>query len=81
MRDSDPDAALYWLARMLEGGEDPKFIARRMMIFASEDIGNADPQGLLIASAVFHAVEVIGLPEAQDQHGPWGDVSGHRSKK
>lgn len=65
MRDSDPDGALYWLARMLEGGEEPKFIARRMMIFASEDIGMADPQGLLIASAVFHAVEVIGLPEAQ----------------
>ncbi|MGD9850817.1 MAG: replication-associated recombination protein A [Nitrospirales bacterium] len=65
MRDSDPDGALYWLARMLEGGEDPKFIARRMLIFASEDIGNADPQGLLVASAVFHAVEVIGLPEAQ----------------
>ncbi len=65
MRDSDPDGALYWMARMLEGGEDPKFIARRMMIFASEDIGNADSQGLLIASAVFHAVEVIGLPEAQ----------------
>ena len=65
MRDSDPDGALYWLGRMLEGGEDPKFIARRMMIFASEDIGMADPQGLLIASAVFHAVEVIGLPEAQ----------------
>ncbi len=65
MRDSNPDGALYWLARMLEGGEDPKFIARRMLIFASEDIGMADPQGLLIASAVFHAVEVIGLPEAQ----------------
>jgi putative ATPase len=65
MRDSDPDGSLYWLARMLEGGEDPKFIARRMMIFASEDIGMAEPQGLLIASAVFHAVEVIGLPEAQ----------------
>ncbi len=65
MRDSDPDGALYWLARMLEGGEDPKFIARRMMIFASEDVGNADPQGLLVASAVFHAVEVVGLPEAQ----------------
>ena len=65
MRDSDPDGALYWLARMLEGGEDPKFVARRMMIFASEDIGNADPQGLLVASAVFHAVEVVGLPEAQ----------------
>ncbi len=65
MRDSDPDGAVYWLARMLEGGEDPKFIARRMMIFASEDIGNADPQALLIASAVFRAVEVVGLPEAQ----------------
>jgi putative ATPase len=65
MRDSDPDGALYWLARMLEGGEDPKFIARRMIIFASEDIGNADPQALLIASAVFRAVEVVGLPEAQ----------------
>jgi putative ATPase len=65
MRDSDPDGALYWLARMLEGGEDPKFIARRMMIFASEDIGMAEPQALLIASAVFHAVEVVGLPEAQ----------------
>ncbi|HBP89732.1 MAG TPA: replication-associated recombination protein A [Nitrospirales bacterium] len=65
MRDSDPDGALYWLARMLEGGEDPKFIARRMMIFASEDIGMADHQALLVASAVFHAVEVIGLPEAQ----------------
>jgi putative ATPase len=65
MRDSDPDGALYWLARMVEGGEDPKFIARRMMIFASEDIGMADPQALLMASAVFHAVEVVGLPEAQ----------------
>lgn len=65
MRDSDPDGAIYWLARMLEGGEDPTFIARRMLIFASEDIGNADPQGLLIAAAVFRAVEVVGLPEAQ----------------
>ena len=65
MRDSDPDGALYWLARMLEGGEDPKFIARRMIIFASEDIGMADSQALPIASSVFHAVEVVGLPEAQ----------------
>ena len=65
MRDSDPNAALYWLARMLEGGEDPKFIGRRMIIFASEDIGNADPQALLLATAVFKAVEVVGLPEAQ----------------
>jgi putative ATPase len=65
LRDSDPDGALYWLARMLEGGEDPKFIARRMVIFASEDIGNADPQALLLATAVFQAVERVGLPEAQ----------------
>jgi putative ATPase len=65
LRDSDPDGALYWLARMLEGGEDPKFIARRMVIFASEDIGNADPQALLMATAVFQAVERVGLPEAQ----------------
>jgi ATPase related to the helicase subunit of the Holliday junction resolvase len=65
LRDSDPDGALYWLARMLEGGEDPKFIARRMLIFASEDIGNADPHALLIAMAVFQAIERVGLPEAQ----------------
>ena len=65
MRDSDPDAALYWLARMVEGGEDPKFIARRMVIFASEDIGNADPMALVVATAVFRAVEVVGLPEAR----------------
>ena len=65
LRDSDPNGALYWLARMLEGGEDPRFIARRMVIFASEDIGNADPQALVVATAVFHAVEVVGLPEAQ----------------
>jgi putative ATPase len=65
LRDSDPDGALYWLARMLEGGEDPKFIARRLVIFASEDIGNADPIALLIANAVFQAVMQVGLPEAQ----------------
>jgi putative ATPase len=65
LRDSDPDGALYWLARMLEGGEDPRFIARRMVIFASEDIGNADPMALVVATAVFHAVEFVGLPEAQ----------------
>jgi putative ATPase len=65
LRDSDPDGALYWLARMLEGGEDPRFIARRMVIFASEDIGNAAPQALVVATAVFHAVEMVGLPEAQ----------------
>lgn len=65
LRDSDPDGALYWLARMLEGGEDPRFIARRQVIFASEDVGNADPMALVVATAVFHAVEFVGLPEAQ----------------
>ena len=65
MRGSDRDAALYWLARMIDGGEDPKFIARRIFILASEDIGNADPQALLIAEAAFRAVEVIGLPECR----------------
>ena len=65
MRGSDPDAALFWLARMIEGGEDPKFIARRMVIFASEDIGNADPYAITLAVSVFHAVTVIGMPEAR----------------
>jgi putative ATPase len=65
LRGSDPDAAIYWLARMLEAGEDPRFIARRLVIQASEDIGNADPQALLIAIAAMQAVELIGLPECQ----------------
>ena len=65
LRGSDPDAALYWMAKMLHGGEDPRFIARRLVILASEDIGNADPQALLIATAAFQAVETIGLPEAR----------------
>jgi putative ATPase len=65
MRASQPDAALYYLARMVESGEDPKFIARRMVIFASEDIGMADPQALVLANAVFQAVDTIGIPEAQ----------------
>lgn len=65
IRGSDPDAALYWLARMLESGEDPRFIARRLVIAASEDIGNADPQGLLIATAAFQATETIGMPEVR----------------
>jgi len=65
LRDSDPDGALYWLARLLEGGESPRFIARRMVIFASEDIGNAEPQSLVVANAVAQAVEFVGLPEAQ----------------
>ncbi|MCI0707958.1 MAG: replication-associated recombination protein A, partial [Ignavibacteriae bacterium] len=65
LRGSDPDAAVYWLARMLDGGEDPKFIARRMVILASEDIGNADPQGLVIATSCFTAIDLVGMPEAQ----------------
>jgi putative ATPase len=63
MRASKPDAAMYYLARMIEGGEDPKFIARRMVIFASEDIGLAQPTALVVANAVFRAVETIGYPE------------------
>jgi putative ATPase len=65
LRDSDPDGAVYWLARMLEAGEDPKFIARRLVIFASEDVGNADPLGIVVAAAVAQAVQFVGLPEAQ----------------
>lgn len=65
MRASNPDAALYYLARMVDAGEDPKFIARRMVIFASEDVGLADPNALAMANAVFRAVETIGYPEAQ----------------
>lgn len=64
MRAGDADAALYYLARMVEGGEDPKFIARRMVIFASEDIGLAQPTALVVANAVFQAVDTIGMPEA-----------------
>ncbi len=65
MRGSDPNAAVYWLARMLEGGEDPLFIARRMVILASEDIGNANPTALVIANNCFQAVNVIGMPEGR----------------
>ncbi len=65
MRGSDPDAAIYWLARMLESGEDPRFIARRVVILASEDVGNADPQALVLAAAALQAVEFVGLPECQ----------------
>ena len=65
IRGSDPDAALYWLARMLEGGEDVRFLARRLVILASEDVGNADPQGLTLTVAAAHACELVGLPECQ----------------
>jgi putative ATPase len=65
MRGSDPNGAVYWLARMIIGGEDPLFIARRMLILASEDIGNANPNALLLAQSCFEAVNVIGMPESQ----------------
>ena len=65
IRGSDPDAAIYWLARMLEAGEEPRFIARRIVIAASEDIGNADPQALVVAMAAAHATEFVGLPECR----------------
>lgn len=65
MRGSDPNGAVYWLARMIAGGEDPLFIARRMLIFASEDIGNANPNALLLANATFDAVSKIGYPECR----------------
>lgn len=65
IRGSDPDAALYWMARMLAAGEDPRFLARRIVIAAAEDIGNADPQGLILAQAAAHATEFIGLPECR----------------
>ncbi len=65
MRGSDPDAAVYYLAAMLESGEDPRFVARRMIILASEDIGNADPQALVVAVAAAQALEHVGLPEAR----------------
>ncbi len=65
VRGSDPHAAVYWLAKMLEAGEDPRFIARRLIILASEDIGNADPRGLTVAVAAMQAVEFIGMPEAR----------------
>jgi putative ATPase len=65
IRGSDPDAGLYWLARMLDAGEDPRFIARRLVILASEDVGMADSMGLVVADAAARAVEFVGLPEAQ----------------
>jgi putative ATPase len=63
MRGSDPDAAVYWMVRMLEAGEEPRFVLRRMVIFASEDVGNADPRALQVAVSALHAVELVGLPE------------------
>ena len=65
MRGSDPDAAVYWLARMIEAGEDPRFLARRIVICAAEDVGNADPQALVVAQAAAHALEFVGMPEGR----------------
>ncbi len=65
LRGSDPDAAVYWMARMLDGGEDPLFIARRMVVLASEDVGNADPTALMLATSCFTAVNYVGMPEAR----------------
>jgi putative ATPase len=65
MRGSDADAAVYYLARMLEVGEDPRYVARRMVVFASEDVGNADPTALQVAVVAHHALEFVGLPEAR----------------
>ena len=73
-RGSDPDASLYYLAAMIEGGEDPRFIARRMIVLASEDIGNADPQALVVAVAAGHAVEHVGFPEAEFALDAGGDL-------
>ena len=64
-RGSDPDAAMYWLAKMLAGGEDPRFVARRLVILASEDVGLADPHALPLAVAAHHAADFVGLPEAE----------------
>jgi putative ATPase len=65
IRGSDPDAAVFWLAKMLTAGEDPKFIARRLMISASEDIGNADPHAISVAAAGFQSINAVGMPEAR----------------
>ena len=65
MRGSDPDAATYWLARMLEAGEDPRFLARRIVIAAAEDVGNADPMALVVADSAAQATELVGLPECR----------------
>ena len=80
MRGGDPDAAVYYLAAMLEGGEDARFIARRMVILASEDIGNADPRALLVAVAAAQALEHVGLPEAQLNLSAGRDLPGERAE-
>lgn len=81
MRGSDPDAAVYYLARMLYAGEDVKFIARRIMICAAEDVSNADPMALVVATSAAQAVERIGMPEAQIILSAGGHVCGKRAKE
>ncbi len=81
MRGSDPQATVHYLARMLEAGEDARFIARRMIIFASEDVGQADPQALLVAVAAAHALEHVGLPGGPAQPEPGGDPPGHGAEE
>ena len=78
LRGNDPDAALYWLATMIAAGEDPKFIARRLIISASEDVGNADPRALAVAVAAAQALDRVGLPEAQYALAQAADVHRHR---
>ena len=77
IRGSDPNASVYWLARMIEGGEDPLFIARRLLILASEDIGNANPQALVIANSCYQAVHSIGYPECRITAVTMCNISGY----
>ena len=81
MRNSDPDAAVYWLARMVEAGEDPLYIARRLVRFASEDIGNADPQALTVAVAAKEAVHFIGMPEGNTALAQAAHLPGDRAEE
>ena len=80
MRGSDPDATLYWLAKMIHAGEDPRFIARRILICAAEDVGLADPMALVLANAAFQAAEFVGWPEARIPAGRGGDLHRHGNK-
>ncbi len=81
LRGSDPDAALYWLARMLEAGEDPLYIVRRLVRFASEDVGMADPQALVVAMAAQQAVHFIGMPEGNLALAAGRRLPGHRAQE
>ena len=81
MRGSDPDAALYWLAKMIHAGEDPRFISRRIMICAAEDVGLADPMALVLANAAHQAAEFVGWPEARIPHSRGDDLYRHRQQE